>query len=186
MPHVRSPDRLDPSRSALLVIDLQEKLAPLIRSADNVTRQILRLIDAADRLQIPRAATVQYPQGLGPLVKPLSDAFERPEEKQDFSAAVCRDSLDSWSATGRDQIIVTGIETHICVLQTVLDLIAEGQRPYVVAEAVAARHGRDHETAMDRMRDAGATITTVEAVLFEWLGTSAHGEFKAISKMVKG
>ncbi len=185
MPYVRSPDRLDASRCGLFVIDVQTKLVPLIRSADNVVRQIHRLLTAAKLLGIPCAATVQYPQGLGPLVPSLSEVFPNPEPKQDFSAAVCRGWLDDWSNSGRDQIVISGIETHVCVLQTVLDLIAEGQRPYVVAEAVAARHGRDHETAIDRMRDAGATIVTVEAVLFEWLGTSDRPEFKAISRLVK-
>ena len=78
-----------------------------------------------------------------------------------------------------------GIETHVCVLQTVLDLIAEGARPFVVAEAVAARNGRDHEIAMDRMHDSGATIITVESVSFEWLATSDRPEFKAVSRMVE-
>lgn len=186
MPHVRSSERLDVSRSALFVIDVQEKLIPAIRSADNVVRQIHRLVKAADVLDVPYAATVQYPQGLGPLDPSLQARFPEPEEKLDFSAAVCRGALDEWSKAGRDQIIITGIETHVCVLQTVLDLIAEGQRPFVVAEAVAARHGRDHEVAMERMRDAGATVTTTESVLFEWLSTADHPHFKAISKIIKG
>jgi nicotinamidase-related amidase len=185
MPHVRSPDRLDPARSGLLVIDLQEKLCPAIRSADAVERQTHRLIDAARLMGIPAAATVQYPRGLGPLLPSLRDAFPSPQEKVVFSAAVCRDPLDRWAGDGRDQIVVTGVETHVCVQQTVLDLIAEGLRPYVVAEAVASRHGRDHEVAMDRMRDSGATITTVESVLFEWLGTADRAEFKAVSAIVK-
>lgn len=185
MPHVRSTHRLDSSRSALLVIDLQEKFCPAIRSADAVVHQTLRLIEASRILSIPSAATVQYPQGLGPLVAPLRDAFGSPEEKREFSAAVCRGSLDRWAGEGRDQIVVAGIETHVCVLQTVLDLLAEGHRVFVVAEAVASRHGRDHEVALERMRDAGATITTVESVMFEWVGTSDRPEFKAISQIVK-
>lgn len=185
MPHVRSPQRLDSERSALWVIDLQEKLCPLIRSADNVIRQTDRLLAAATLLSVPSAATVQYPAGLGPLVRPLRDRFPTPEEKRAFSATVCRLALDGWLAEGRDQVVVVGIETHVCVLQTVLDLIAEGARPFVVAEAVAARDGRDHETAMSRMRDAGATIITVESVLFEWLGTSDRAEFKDVSKLIK-
>jgi nicotinamidase-related amidase len=186
MPHIRSPQRLDAIRSALWVIDLQEKLCPVIRSADNVIRQTERLLEASRHLGIPSAATVQYPAGLGPLVGPLQAWFPSPEEKRDFSAAVCRGALDVWFGEGRDQIVVVGIETHVCVLQTVLDLIAEGARPFVVAEGVAARHGRDHETAIERMRDAGAAIVTVESVLFEWLATSSHPEFKAISRLIKG
>ena len=185
MPHVRSPNRLDSGRTALWVIDLQEKFYPHIPSADAVLRQIHRLIEASKLLGIPAAATVQYPKGLGPLVASLRKEFPAPEEKLEFSAAGCRDALDRWIRSGRDQIVVVGIETHVCVQQTVLDLIAEGLRPFVVAEAVAARHGRDHEVAIDRMRDCGATITTVESVLFEWLGTADRPEFKAISNIVK-
>ena len=185
MPHVRSPLRLDSLRSALWVIDLQEKLCPAIRSADNVIRQTHRLLDAAELLGVPSAATVQYPAGLGPLEESLQERLPTPEQKRDFSATVCRDALDGWLAEGRDQIVVVGLETHVCVLQTVLDLIAEGARPFVVAEAVAARNGQDHEVAMDRMRDSGASMITVESVLFEWLATSDRPEFKAISRLVK-
>jgi nicotinamidase-related amidase len=167
------------------VIDVQEKLCPRIRSADAVERQVHRLLRATQLLGIPAAATVQYPQGLGPLLPSLREEFPSPEEKVAFSAAVCREALDRWASDGRDQIVVTGVETHVCVQQTVLDLIAEGLRPFVVAEAVAARHGRDHEVAMERMRDCGATITTVEAVLFEWLSTADRQEFKAVSKIVQ-
>ena len=185
MPHVRSPQRLDSRRSALWVIDLQEKLCPAIRSADNVIRQTHRLLEAAQLLGVPAAATVQYPAGLGPLEASLRARFPSPEEKRDFSATVCREALDRWFDEGRDQIVIVGMETHVCVLQTVLDLIAEGARPFVVAEAVAARNGGDHESAMNRMRDNGACIITVESVLFEWLGTSDRPEFKAISRIVK-
>ena len=143
------------------------------------------MLEAAKLLGVPVAATVQYPKGLGPLDRSLQEAFPDPEEKLDFSAAVCRRELDQWLEHGRDQIVITGIETHVCVQQTVLDLLAEGLRPYLAAEAVAARGGRDHETAIDRMEMSGATITTVESILFEWLGTADRPEFKAISQLVK-
>jgi isochorismate hydrolase len=185
MPHVRSPHRLDPGRSALLVIDLQEKFYPHIRTADALVHQIQRLIEATKLLGVPAAATVQYPKGLGPLVAPLREEFPAPEEKLDFSAAACRVALDQWTLEGRDQIVVVGIETHVCIQQTALDLMAEGLRPFLVADAVAARDVYDHELAISRMRDCGATITTVESVLFEWLGTADRPEFKAISKIVQ-
>ncbi|WP_442506939.1 isochorismatase family protein [Novipirellula sp. SH528] len=185
MPHVHSPLRLSADRSALWVIDLQEKLVPVVPSGDAVVEQTMRLVEAAKLLDVPHAATVQYPERLGGLVRPLDDVFDSPESKRAFSATVCRDALESWAKQSRDQIVITGIETHVCVLQTVLDSIAEGFRPFVVAEAVAARHGRDHEIAIERMQMAGATITTVESVLFEWVGTSLHPQFKAISQLVK-
>ncbi|MGB7324157.1 MAG: isochorismatase family protein [Rubripirellula sp.] len=185
MPHVRSANLLAPDRSGLLVIDIQEKLVPAIRSADNVIAETVRLIEAAELLGVPAAATVQYPKGLGGLVGELADRLPPPEEKLDFSAAVCRGALDAWASAGRDQIVVVGIETHICVLQTVLDLLAEGMRVYVVAEAVAARGGREHETAIEQMAECGATIVSAESVLFQWCGTADRPEFKAISRMIK-
>ena len=185
MPHIPSVHRLDPRRSGLLIVDLQERLVPVIPSGDQVVRQTERLLKAAKELQIPSAATVQYPKGLGNLVAPLDQWFDNPEPKLDFSAAVCRLHLDAWAKQSRDQIVVVGIETHICVLQTVLDLMAEGFFVYVVAEAVAAREGQDHEIAMQRMRDAGATIMTAESALFEWVGTAENPQFKTISALVK-
>lgn len=186
MPYVRSPLRLNAERSALWVIDLQEKLCPVIPTAGNVEVQTLRLLKAAELLSIPTGATVQYPQGLGQLLPSLREHLTQPEEKVEFSAAVCRNNLDRWTKTGRDQILIAGIESHICVLQTVLDLLAEGLRPFVVSDAIAARHESDHNVAIDRMRDAGATILSSESVLFEWLGTARRPEFKAISQLVKG
>lgn len=185
MPHVRSPQRLHTDRSAILVIDLQEKLVPVIRSGGAVVQQTHRLLEAAEILGVPAAATVQYPKGLGPLVPSLAEVFPDPEEKLDFSSAVCRRELETWVESGRDQIIVVGIETHVCVQQTVLDLIAEGLRPFLPVEALAARGGEDHEVALDRMQFAGATLTTIESVMFEWLGTADRSEFKAISGLVK-
>jgi len=185
MPHLRSPLRLDEKRSALIVIDLQEKLCPVIPEANEIEREIIRLTDAAAVLSIPAAATVQYPRGLGELVPSLQSVFPTPEEKVDFSAAVCRQALDAWLKDGRDQIVICGIETHICILQTVLDLLAEGLRPFVAVQAVGSRHQQDHELALQRMRDCGATLIAVESVLFEWLETAQRAEFKPISQLVK-
>lgn len=185
MPHQCSPLRLDEKRSALMVIDLQEKLHPVIPEANGIEQEIIRLTNAAAILSIPTAATVQYPRGLGQLVPSLQTVFPSPEEKVDFSAAVCRHALDRWLENGRDQIVVCGIETHICILQTVLDLCAEGLRPFVAVQAVGARNQLDHDLALQRMRDCGATLIGVESVLFEWLQTAQRPEFKAISGLVK-
>lgn len=185
MPHKMSSHRLFADRSAVLVIDLQEKLTPAIPSGDHAVEFTVALLQAADLMDVPSAATVQYPKGLGGLVHPLEERFPDSEEKLDFSSAVCRRELDQWIDDGRDQILVCGIETHICVLQTVMDLIEEGLRPFVVAEAVAARGGWEHELAIEQMRSLGATITSVESVLYQWLGTADHPQFKAISRIVK-
>ncbi|MCO8123771.1 isochorismatase family protein [Stieleria sp. TO1_6] len=180
-----SSQRILATRSAILVVDLQQRLVPAIRSADHVVEMTEMLLQAADLLDIPSAATVQYPQGLGPLVTPLDQRFPHAEEKLDFSAAVCRRELDRWVADGRTQILVCGIETHICVLQTVMDLVEEGLQPIVVAEAVAARGGQEHELAIEQMRSMGVVISSVESVLFQWLRTAQHPQFKAISRLVK-
>ena len=186
MPHQLSSHRLVADRSAVLVIDLQQKLMPAVPSGDHVVELTEALLQAADLLEIPSAATVQYPKGLGGLVRPLDKRFPDAEQKLDFSSAVCRRHIDAWIADGRDQILICGIETHICVLQTVMDLVEEGLQPIVVAEAVAARGGWEHELAIEQMRSMGVTMTSVESVLFQWLGTAAHAEFKAISRIVKG
>lgn len=183
--HQVSALRLQPERSAVLVIDLQEKLVPVIESAEHVVELTDALLQASDFLEIPAAATAQYPKGLGPLVEPLCDRFPDPEEKLDFSSAVCRREIDEWISQKRDQILICGIETHICVLQTAMDLQAEGLHPVVVAEAVAARGGWEHELAIDQMRQMGIMITSVESVLYQWLGSASHPQFKAISKIVK-
>ncbi|WP_436716725.1 isochorismatase family protein [Roseiconus lacunae] len=185
MPYQASSQRLSVSRSAILVIDLQEKLVPVIPSADHVVQSTEALLMVAELLEIPSAATVQYPKGLGGLVEPLDEWFPEPEEKLDFSASVCRRELDRWIDAGRNQILICGIETHICVLQTVMDLLQESLQPVIVAEAVAAYGGWEHELAIDQMKALGVTITSAESIIYQWLGTAGHPQFKAISKIVK-
>lgn len=186
MPYQLSSHRILAERSAILVIDLQEKLTPVVPSGDDVVQFTESLLEAADLFGIPSAGTLQYPKGLGGFVQPLRERFSGAEEKMDFSAAVCRRELDAWAAEGRDQILICGIETHVCVLQTVMDLLEEGLQPIVVSEAVAARGGWEHELAMEQMRSMGVTITSLESVMFQWLRTADHPQFKAISRIVKG
>ncbi len=185
MTHTQSPLRLTAARCGLLIVDLQEKLVPVVPLGNVVVKQTNRLIQAAEILGIPYAATVQYPEKLGQIVPPLGERIREVESKRDFSAAVCRKAIDRWSAETRDQIVVVGIETHVCVLQTTLDLLHEGFRLFVVAEAVASRHAEDHKIAIRRMVSAGAVLVTAESVLFEWVGTSVHPHFKAISQMIR-
>ncbi|OYP29867.1 isochorismatase family protein [Rhodopirellula sp. MGV] len=185
MPYQRSSNRLSVDTSAVLVIDLQRKLMPAIPSGENVLYSTESLLRVADRLGVPAAATVQYPKGLGKLVTPLDKRFPDPEEKLAFSSAVCRRELDPWIAEGRDQILICGVETHICVLQTVMDLLQEGLRPVVLSEAVAARGGWEHDLAIEQIRSLGATITSLESVIYQWLETAEHEQFKAVSRIVK-
>ena len=185
MAHVISPDRLNPQRSAVMLVDLQEKLCPAIDVAPSVIQKALVLTDACDEMDIPRAATVQYRRGLGELVQPLNERYPEPFEKLDFSAAACREPIENWQAHHRDQILLVGIETHICILQTALDLAAEGKQPHVILDLVASRNKTDHRAGIERMRGCGIKILTLESVLFEWLGSSRHESFQCISSMVK-
>ncbi|TWU37782.1 Vibriobactin-specific isochorismatase [Novipirellula aureliae] len=185
MPHIESPLRVSAARCGLLIVDLQEKLVPVIPAGEAVVKQTRRLIEAAKRLEVPFAATVQYPKGLGQLVPRIGELTEVPEEKLAFSSAVCRKAIDRWANQARDQIVVCGIEAHVCVLQTVFDLIAEGFYVFVVADAIASRGELDEKIAIERMTMAGATVISAESLLFEWLGSAEHPEFKAISRMIK-
>ncbi|MDB4678745.1 isochorismatase family protein [Rhodopirellula sp.] len=185
MPQIISPFRLDTQRSAVLLVDLQDRLCDSIPDIKNVIDRAKILTTACDQLEVVRAATVQYPEGLGPLVPTLLSDYPDAEAKRDFSAAACRIALDTWHQEGRDQIILVGIETHICIMQTAMDLLAEGFKIHVVVDAVTSRNKIDHETALLRLRELGVTLISLESVLFEWLGSSRHTSFKAISQLVK-
>jgi len=173
----------------LLVIDLQTRLLPHIDGHDEVIATAGGLIETAGLYRLPILATVQYTRGLGPMDEHvaglLTSAGTTPIEKAAFS--VCRDEACRAQARqlGRDQVIVTGIEAHVCVQQTVLDLLSMGLEPIVCADAVSSRRARDREVALDRMRQAGAVVTTTEAVLFELCEVSGTPEFKQMLAVVK-
>ncbi len=171
--------------AALLVVDMQEKLVPLMPDAARLVWNIRRLIDAARILGVTVAASEQYPQGLGRTVSPLAPLLPNPAEKRDFSCLECGPILEDWQSQGRDKVLVVGIESHVCVQQTVLDLLANGFRVYVAADGVASRFDVDLQYALRRMESSGATLTTCEAVLFEWCQTAGSPEFKQISRLVR-
>lgn len=182
----RSPRRLDRSSAALLLVDMQEKLLPAIIGTPTLVWNASRLVRAAGLFDIRIDVTEQYPQGLGrtdPAVLASTDPIRH--DKNAFSAAACVDLIAQWSDAGTRQIVVAGIESHVCVLQTALDLLSEGYDVFVVADAIGSRNQLDHETAVRRMRDEGATVLTTESVLFEWCETAAHDQFKALSALVK-
>lgn len=170
----------------MLIVDVQEKLIPLIPVADQLITNCRKLIDAAKALEIPAAGTEQYPRGLGKTVPALAEPLGDMPEKVRFSCA----EVLGWKGPRNepdsvDQIIVAGIEAHVCVLQTVLDLLAVGYRVYVPADAVASRKKLDWKIALDRMSLHGAVVTTTESVLFECCETAGTPEFKTISGLVK-
>ena len=182
---VRSPELMGREDTSLLVVDMQAKLLPLIDGHERLIWNVRRLIDGAKILRVQMAATEQYPKGLGPTTPELADRLGAIPAKLAFSAAECSDIFTAWRDKGIWKILVCGIETHVCVGQTVHDLLGEGFRVFVAADAVGARGSIDHEIALRRMDSAGATLTTTEAALFEWCERAGTPEFKQISSLVR-
>ena len=172
---------------ALLIVDVQERLMPVIHEAAGVLDRIALLADAARRLGIPVLVTEQYPKGLGVTVDTIRAAVPDydPVVKVEFSCVPVPAFAARWSALGRSQVVLAGVEAHVCVAQSALDLAAAGVQVYVPADATSSRRPLDRAIALDRMRGAGVTVTTAEAVLFEWLRRVGTEEFKAVSQRLK-
>jgi len=185
MPLPRSPELMSANDSALLVVDVQEKLIPLITGHARIVWNIQRLLDGAKILGVPAVATEQYPRGLGPTVEPLRACFNEIPSKLAFSCGECGNLFEQLSGQGIHKILVVGIESHVCIQQTVLDLLAFGMRVYVAVDAVGARFSLDHEVALRRLEASGATLTTTESALFEWCQAAGTPEFKQISQLVR-
>lgn len=186
MPYLRSPELLSRGSAQLLIVDVQEKLMPAIPVSGQLIANCRKLIDGAGTLGIPVNGTEQYPRGLGKTVPELAEVLGDLPEKTRFSCA----EVLNWPGPAndpeaKDQIIVAGIEAHVCVLQTVLDLLAVGYRVYVPADAVASRRKLDWKIALERMSLHGAVITTTESVLFECCEIAGTEEFRTISRLVK-
>jgi nicotinamidase-related amidase len=182
MPH---PTQMSAADSALLVIDVQDKLMAKIPSAESLTRNIAFLIDGAHLLQMPVAATEQYPKGLGPTVPELARRLPDRPDKTAFSSCAVASVTQGFRNAGRTKIVLAGIETHVCVLHTALDLLALGFVVYLAADAVGSRSAIDHDIALRRLERAGAILTTSETCLFEWIGGAGHPAFKQISLLVQ-
>ena len=166
-------------RATLLVVDVQEAFRPYA-SFSAVAQACARLVQGARVLEIPTLVSEQYPQGLGHSAPELDLRGEPRIEKTVFSAV----RADGFDLAGRDQVIVGGIETHVCVSQTVHDLLSAGVEVHVPADAVGSRHRLDHERGLERMQRAGATVSTVETALFELLERAGTPEFKAVQKLI--
>jgi nicotinamidase-related amidase len=182
--------RLEREKTALLVVDVQEKLMPAIDDDAGVILNIDRLVRGCAILGIPAILTEQYVKGLGPTVEPVRRAFEEttgyaPIEKSCFSACGCESFSTRLAALGRTQILVAGVETHVCVYQTVEDLLARGLGVSVIADAVSSRTPRNRDLALRRMASDGAKLSSTEMALFELTVTSGTDEFRAISRLIK-
>lgn len=182
---MRSPELMNAIDTGLLVVDAQQKLLAVVPGAERIVWNIRRLLDAATALGVPRAATEQYPEKLGPITADLLKRLDPPTSKLTFSGAACGPSLGQWKADGRFRLLLCGIETHVCIAQTAFDLLADGWLVYLPVDAVGSRHAIDHETALRRMEAAGAVLTSTEAAMFEWCRIAGTAEFKQISALAK-
>lgn len=172
-------------RSALLVIDIQEKLAPAMNGIERVVENTAILMRAARRLAVPLLVSEQYPKGLGATVAALAANHGEVVEKITFSCLGDEAFAARFDALGRDRAVIAGIEAHVCVLQTAMDLLDRGAAVFVVADATASRSPDNRSAALRRLRGAGAEIVTTEMVIFEWLGQAGTDEFKELSKLIK-
>jgi len=176
---------LERKNAALLVIDVQERINAVMADQGHVPR-IEVLVEACRSLEVPVVASEQYPQGLGATVDSLAAALaDTPVTKLAFSCIRDEDSRWAVESCHRRQIMVTGIETHVCVLQTVLDLLAAGYQVHVPHDAVNSRRPTDKEWALRRMETAGAVITSTESALFELLERCDTDDFKIVAKLIK-
>jgi nicotinamidase-related amidase len=176
---------MTPADTALLVIDVQDKLLALIPGRDNLVRNCAFLIDGAKLVGIPVTATEQYPKGLGPTTAELARRLPERPDKTAFSCCAIPSVVDGLKRGGRPKVLLCGMETHVCVLHTALDLLALDFRVYVAVDAVASRYVLDHDTALRRLEKTGAVPVTVETAVFEWCGGAAHPQFKQISRLVQ-
>ena len=180
------PTLMLPNETALLVVDVQEKLMAKIPAADALVRDIAFLIDAAKLAGVEVLATEQYPRGLGPTVAPLAERLPARPDKVAFSCCAVAGLTEGLRQARRNRVLLTGIEMHVCVLHTALDLLAADFRVYIAVDACASRFPRDHEIAVRRLEQAGAMLTTTETAVFEWVGGATHPRFKQVSALVQG
>lgn len=178
---------LKKENAVLIVVDIQERLAVAMSEKERVVANTQHLIEAARLLHFPLLVTEQYPKGLGPTVAGIKDALTEyaPIEKITFSCCGETSFLDAVAAAGKKQIILAGMETHVCVLQTCIDLLRAGYDVHVVSDAVCSRSAENYRTSLEYMRDAGAVITCTETALFQLLEKAGSDEFKVISKRIK-
>jgi nicotinamidase-related amidase len=180
---------LDRGQSVISVIDIQERLTPTMIDREDVMAQTVKLLRTGFRLGVSAITTEQYPKGLGPTEAAIVDALGEaylPIEKLSFGCCGEPAYMDALEKSGREQVVVCGMETHVCVLQTCVLLLKHGYEVHVVADAVCSRNKYDHDVALDRLRDAGVALTTVDSVIWQWLREAGTPEFKDVLGLIKG
>ena len=170
--------------AVLLLIDMQQRLMPAIHDNDSVVARSVRLAEAARLLDVPVRATEQYPAGLGPTVAPLAAYSEAVLPKTTFSATE-DPGFSALLPAGAREIVIAGVEAHVCVLQTVLGLLGSGRRVVVARDAIGSRDPADRAAGIERARQHGAEIVTSEMVIFEWLRDARHPKFREAQKLLK-
>lgn len=173
-----------PESTLLAVVDIQEKLLTVVPAGAVVVDSARRLVEAARILGVRMVVTEQYPKGLGRTPSVLGSMLPAAIEKQSFSCC----GADAFSAAIDDStvetVVLVGLETHVCIQQTALDLIARGIDVVIVVDAVASRHAIDHDTAVARLSSCGANLTTMESLLFEWCRSASHPRFQDVRRLV--
>ncbi|MCK4863975.1 MAG: hydrolase [Gammaproteobacteria bacterium] len=176
--------------SQLLIIDIQERLASAMPAdvLENVIKNNNVLVKAAKELDIPVIHSEQYPKGLGNTVAEITEQLPETSvsiEKTCFSCSETEGFHDLLAKNKRQQIIISGMESHVCVLQSAIQLQRHGYTVYVVEDAICSRKKLNHRNAIDRLRQSGIIVSNVESVLFEWLRDATHPKFKILSKLIK-
>jgi nicotinamidase-related amidase len=175
--------KLDRDRAVLVVIDVQEAFRKAVPGFDDLARATVALVSGADAVGVPVVVTEQYPNGLGRTAPEVAERLPegaQPLEKLSFSAR----EAEGFDLDGRDQALVCGVEAHVCVNQTVLDLLADGVEVHLVADAVGSRFERDRRVGIEKAERAGAVVTSVETALFELVGRAGTEEFKRVQRLV--
>ena len=178
-------------KSQLLIVDVQEKLLQAVSGKDRVVDRCIRLVRAARTLDVPITVSEQYPQGLGPTADSIRDALSNAAlvaDKVEFSCLrneFLRERLHELRRQGRPQVVIAGIEAHVCVLQTAVDLEAQGFEAFVVADATGSRSKESRKLALARLNKAGADVVDSEMVLFEWLERADTSAFKELQALIK-
>jgi nicotinamidase-related amidase len=184
-------DRLDPARTLLVVVDVQEKLAAVMPqpSMDRLQASTLLLLEAARLHGVTVLASEQYPKGLGPTIAPIAEKLRamgvEPMAKTTFDALGEPRIATAVASRAPRAAVVAGMETHICVYQTVRELLRRGLDVHVVSDAVASRREENRVIGLGLCERAGAVVTSAEAVVFDWLGRAGTDEFRALSKLVR-
>jgi nicotinamidase-related amidase len=176
--------------SVLVIVDIQERLLPTMPPAgrEQMLRNVRILAESATRIGVPILVTEQYPKGLGPTTEPVLEALPPVAPRIDKTCFSCSGSeafIAALAATARSQVVLAGMEGHVCVLQSALELRAAGREVWVVEDACCSRNPANLVNAVHRMRAAGVVVANTESVIFEWLRDARHEQFKAISALLR-